>query len=151
MSRVASEATDRPSLSHASEATVRPNRGQDADEPQGPVAMIEPLSHTRAKRATDLTASKMSSNRRTPLAMPGQFPKQESSPRPQFVLYRVDSIQVIPTSTASTSVATKEPQLAPPELETARAWLKPTHYAWFARVSVIFSTSPSYRSVGTKT
>ena len=87
MSRVASEATDRPSLSHASEASDRPNREQDVDELQDPLAMTEPLSHTRAKRATDLTASKTSTNRRTPLAMPGQFPKRESSPRPQPVLW----------------------------------------------------------------
>ena len=87
MSRVASEATDRPSLSRASEASERPNREQDVDDLQGPLAMTEPLSHTRAKRATDLTASKTSTNRRTPLAMPGQFPKRESSPRPQPVLF----------------------------------------------------------------
>ena len=37
MSRVASEATDRPSLSHASEASDRPYREQDVDEPQDPV------------------------------------------------------------------------------------------------------------------
>ena len=36
MSRVASEAADRPSLSHASEASDRPNREQDVDEPQDP-------------------------------------------------------------------------------------------------------------------
>ena len=46
MSRVASEATDRPSLSHASEASERPNREKDVDELQGPLAMTEPLSHT---------------------------------------------------------------------------------------------------------
>ena len=34
MSRVASEATDRPSLSHASDASDRPNREQDVDQPQ---------------------------------------------------------------------------------------------------------------------
>ena len=56
MSRVASEATDRPSLSHASEASDRLNREQDVDEPQDP------------------------------LAMPGQFAKRESGPRPQPVL-----------------------------------------------------------------
>ena len=65
MSRVASEATDRPSLSHASEASDRPNREQDVDDLQDPLAMTEPLSHTRAKRATDVTASKTSTNRRT--------------------------------------------------------------------------------------
>ena len=57
MSRVASEATDRASLSHASEASDRSNREQDVDELQDPLAM------------TDLTASKTSTNRRTPLAM----------------------------------------------------------------------------------
>ena len=72
MSRVASEATDRHSLSHASEASDRPNREQDVDELQDSLAMTEPLSHTRAKRATDLTASKTSTNRRTPLAMRGK-------------------------------------------------------------------------------
>ena len=75
MSRVASEATDRPSLSHASEAS---NREQDVDELQDPLAMSRvaseatdraSLSHTRAKQATDLTASKTLTNRRTPLAM----------------------------------------------------------------------------------
>ena len=65
MSRVASEATDRPSLSHASEASDRPNREKDVDEPQDPFAMTEPLSLARAKQATDLTASKTSTNRRT--------------------------------------------------------------------------------------
>ena len=65
MSRVASEATDRPSLSHASEASERPNREQDVDDLQDPLEMTEPLSHTRAKRATDLTASKTPTNRRT--------------------------------------------------------------------------------------
>ena len=65
MSRVASEATDRASLSHASETSGQPNREQDADEPQGPLAMTEPPSHTRAKQATDLTASKTPTNRRT--------------------------------------------------------------------------------------
>ena len=65
MSRVASEATDRPSLSHASEASDRPNREQDVDELQDPLAMTELLSHTRTKRATDLTASKTSTNCRT--------------------------------------------------------------------------------------
>ena len=72
MSRFASESTDRPSLSHASKASDRPNREQDVDELQDPLAMTErakrptdPLSHTRAKRATDLTASKTSTNRRT--------------------------------------------------------------------------------------
>ena len=37
MSRFASEAADRPSLSHASEASDRPYREQDVDEPQDPV------------------------------------------------------------------------------------------------------------------
>ena len=37
MNRVASEATDRPSLSHASEASERLNREKDVDEPQDPV------------------------------------------------------------------------------------------------------------------
>ena len=44
MSRVASEATDRPSLTHASEASDRPNREQDADEPQDPLAMSRVVS-----------------------------------------------------------------------------------------------------------
>ena len=64
MSRVASEATDRPSLSRASEASDRPNREQVVDELLNPLEMTEPLSHTRAKRATDLTASKTLTNRR---------------------------------------------------------------------------------------
>ena len=64
MSRIASEAADRPSLSHASEASDRPNREQDADELQDPLAMTEHFSHTRAKQAADLTASKTSTNRR---------------------------------------------------------------------------------------
>ena len=51
MSRVASEATDRPSLSHASETSDRSNREQDVDEPQDPLAMTEPLSH--ASEASD--------------------------------------------------------------------------------------------------
>ena len=72
MSRVASEASDPPSLSHASEANDRPYREQDVDEPQDPLAMTGPLSHTRAKQATDVTASKTSTNRRAPLVMPGQ-------------------------------------------------------------------------------
>ena len=50
MSRVASEASDRP------------NREQDVDELQDPLEMTAPLSHTRAKRATDLTTSKTSTN-----------------------------------------------------------------------------------------
>ena len=86
MSRVASEATDRPSLSQASVTSAPPNLEQDVNDLQDPLAMTEPLSHTRAKRATDVTASKTSANRRTPLAMPGQFLKRESSPRPQPVL-----------------------------------------------------------------
>ena len=65
MSRVASEATDRASLSHASEASARPNREQDVGDLQDPLAMTEPLSLTRAKQATDLTASKTSTNRRS--------------------------------------------------------------------------------------
>ena len=65
MSRVASEATDRPSLSHASKTSDRSNREQDVDDLQDPLAMTEPLSHTRAKRATDVTASEMSTNCRT--------------------------------------------------------------------------------------
>ena len=89
MSRVASEATDLTSLPHASKASDRPNREQDVDELQGPLAMTKPLSHTQAKRASDLTASKTSTNRRTPLAMPGQFPKRKSSPRLQPVLLSV--------------------------------------------------------------
>ena len=52
MSRVASKATDRSSLSHASEAADRPNREQDVDELQDPLAMTEPFSNTRAKQAT---------------------------------------------------------------------------------------------------
>ena len=86
MSRVASEAINRSSLIHASEVSDRPNREQDVDEPQDPLVMTEPFSNTRAKRATDVTASKTSTNRRTPLAMPGQFPKREFSPRLQPVL-----------------------------------------------------------------
>ena len=65
MSRVASEATDRPTLSHASESSVQSNREQDVDELQDPLAVNGPLSHTRAKQATDLTASKTSTNFRT--------------------------------------------------------------------------------------
>ena len=34
--------------------------------------------------------------------------------------------------------ARKVPQLAPPVLETVRAWLKWTHHAWFARRVLIF-------------
>ena len=62
MSRVASEATDRLSLTHASEASERPNRELDVDDLQDPLAMTEPLSHTRAKRASEITASKTSTN-----------------------------------------------------------------------------------------
>jgi hypothetical protein len=40
-------------------------------------------------------------------------------------------------------LARKVPLLAPSELETACAWLKPTHHAWFARASLIWSTSTS--------
>ena len=84
MSRVASEATDRLSLSHASEASDRPNREQDVDEPQDPLAMTEPLSHTLAKQATDLTASKTS----TTAGPVGNEPGRERSDRPTLSLTR---------------------------------------------------------------
>ena len=92
MSRVASEAADRPSLTHASKASDRPNRKQDVDEPQDPLTITErakrPTDPLRAKRESDLTARKTSTNRRTALAMPGQIPKRKSSPRPQPALSR---------------------------------------------------------------
>ena len=64
MSWAASEATVRPSLSHSSEASDKLNREQDG-EPQGLLAMTEPLSHTQTKRAASLAASKTPTNRRT--------------------------------------------------------------------------------------
>ena len=82
MSRAASEATDRGSLSHASEASDRPNREKDVDEPQDPFAMTEPLSLTRAKQATDLTASKTSTNCRTRWQLPSFSLTRERSKRP---------------------------------------------------------------------
>ena len=41
------------------------------------------------------------------------------------------------------TVARKVPQLAPPELETARACVKSTHYAWFWRALLIWASSSS--------
>ena len=82
MSRVASEATDQPSLSHASEASGRPNREHNVDEQQNPLAMTDPLSLTRAKRPTDLTASKTSTNRRTRWQWPSLSFTRERSKRP---------------------------------------------------------------------
>jgi len=44
------ERSSRLTLSlNASEATDRPNREHDVDEPQDPLAMTDLLSHTRAK------------------------------------------------------------------------------------------------------
>jgi hypothetical protein len=37
--------------------------------------------------------------------------------------------------------ARKAPQLAPPELETERSWLRPTYLTWFARTALIWSAS----------
>ena len=36
------------------------------------------------------------------------------------------------------------PWRAPPELKTARAWLRATHHFWFARASLIWPTRTSY-------
>jgi hypothetical protein len=38
-------------------------------------------------------------------------------------------------------LARKIPQLAPPELDMVRAWLKPTYRVWFAHASLIWPNS----------
>ena len=99
MSRVTSEATDRLFLTHTSEASERPYHEQDVDEPQDPLAMADPLSHTREKQAIDLTASKTSTNRRTRWQIAGSRAKRPTDPLSHMRAKRATDLTARKTST----------------------------------------------------